>query len=402
MVESNDNNGVAYTPAEPLPINSDPNRVLFAYWAPNVSGGLVISKVPQRTNWDLPSNIRYARLAETHGFEYALTQIRFTAAYGATNQHESITLSQALLHHTERLKVIAAILPGPLTPVVVAKQIASIDNYTNGRVAVNIVSGWNKSEFMSIGEWWLEHAERYRRSNEFIRCLRGIWTAGADEGFTFRGDFYRFTKYHLSPKPLQKPHPEIFQGGNSDDARVNGAEVSDWYFMNGNNLDGFREQIADVKARAARVGRESEVRFAVNGFVIVRDTEEEAFHVLREIQGKADTEAVAAFAHAVKQAGASTGNKKGMWADSKAEDLVQYNDGFKTKLIGTKEQIADRILLLKALGVGLVLTAFLHYEEEVERFGKEVLPLVRQLEAEGRGRDVEDEIARTGWVYEKK
>lgn len=171
--------------------------------------------------------------------------------------------------------------------------------------------------------------------------------------------------------------------------------------MNGNDLEGFRSQIADVKERAKKAGREGKVRFAVNGFVIIRDTEEEAIHVLQEIQGKADTEAVEAFRQAVQQAGASTGNKKGMWANSKAEDLVQYNDGFKTKLIGTKEQIAERIVLLKSLGVNLVLTAFLHYEEDVEKFGREVLPLVRRLEKEGRGRDVEDEISRTGDIYRK-
>jgi alkanesulfonate monooxygenase len=205
----------------------------------------------------------------------------------------------------------------------------------------------------------------------------------------------------LQPKPLQKPHPEIFQGGNSDDARVNGAEVSDWYFMNGNDLDGFRDQIADVKARAKKVGREEHVRFGVNGFVILRDTEEEAFQALQEIQGKADAEAIQAFKDAVQQAGASTTNKKGMWANSKAEDLVQYNDGFKTKLIGTKEQIAERIVLLKALGVNLILTGFLHYEDEIEKFGKEVLPLVRELESAGRGKDAEDEIRRTGDIYRK-
>jgi alkanesulfonate monooxygenase len=132
--------------------------------------------------------VRYAKTAEAYGFEYALTQIRFTASYGAENQHESVSFSQALLHNTERIKLIAAILPGPWNPTVAAKQIASIDNYTNGRIAVNIVSGWNKSEFTSIGQWWLEHAERYRRSNEFIRALKGIWTAG-EEGFTFGGDF---------------------------------------------------------------------------------------------------------------------------------------------------------------------------------------------------------------------
>lgn len=90
-----------------------------------------------------------------------------------------------------------------------------------------------------------------------------------------------------------------------------------------------------------------------------------------------------------------------MWASSKFNDLVQYNDGFKTKLIGTKEQVAERIVLLKSLGVNLVLTAFLHYEDEIEQFGRDVLPLVRQLESEGRGKDAEYEISQTGAVYKK-
>lgn len=364
---------------------------------PNVSGGLVISKIAQKTNWDLESNIRYAKAAEKAGFEYGLTQIRFLASYGAAKQHESVSFSQAILSATTSIKLIAAILPGIWDPTVAAKQIASIDNYSNGRIAVNIVSGWFKQEFTSVGQWWLEHAERYRRSNEFIRVLKGIWTAPDETGFTFRGDFYRYTDYNLSPKPIQQPHPEIFQGGNSDDARTNAAEVSGWYFMNGNDIEGFRAQIEDVKNRAAK--NNHEVKFAVNGFVIVRDTEEEAVRVLEEIQGKADKSAVEAFGDAVKQAGASTGNKQGMWANSKFKDLVQYNDGFKTKLIGTKEQVAERILLLKSLGVDLVLTAFLHYEDEIEQFGNEVLPLVRELEKEGRGKDATFEIERTGAVY---
>ena len=169
--------------------------------------------------------------------------------------------------------------------------------------------------------------------------------------------------------------------------------------MNGNTLEGFQEQIADVKERARNIGREDQIRFAVNGFCIVKETEAQAIELLAEIQGKADKEAVNAFGDAVKQAGASTSSKKGMWAHSKFEDLVQYNDGFKTKLIGSKEQVADRILLLKSLGIDVVLLAFLHYDEDIEQFGKEVLPLVRNLEREGRGKNKEEEIERTGDVY---
>ena len=140
-------------------------------------------------------------------------------------------------------------------------------------------------EFTSIGQWWLDHAERYRRSREFISCLKGIWT---QDQFTFKGDFYQFHDYPLKPKPVSRsgrPHPEIFQGGNSIDARENAATVSDYYFMNGNTLEGFQTQITDVKQRAEREGRLDQVKFAVNGFVIARETEEEAVRVLKGKQG---------------------------------------------------------------------------------------------------------------------
>ncbi|MCK6377058.1 MAG: dimethyl sulfone monooxygenase SfnG, partial [Zoogloea sp.] len=93
-------------------------------------------------------------------------------------------------------------------------------------------------------------------------------------------------------------------------------------------------------------------------------------------------EAVRAFGDAVTQAGKASPEGEGNWAKSSFEDLVQYNDGFKTNLIGTPRQVAERIVALKAVGVDLVLTGFLHFQEEVEYFGKHVLPLVREIEAE--------------------
>ncbi len=355
---------------------SNPAEVKFAYWVPNVSGGLVVSTIPQRTDWSLEYNQKLALTAEKAGFEYALSQIRFTAGYGAEYQHESVSFSQALLHATTKLKVIAAILPGPWNPAVVAKQIATIDHISNGRIAVNLVSGWFKGEFQAIGEPWLEHDERYRRTNEFIRALKGIWT---QDNFSFKGDFYRFTDYTLSPKPVQKPHPEIFQGGSSRAARDNAASVSDWYFTNGNTPDKLKEQIDDIQTKAAQNGHK--VRIGVNAFVIARDTEEEAKAVLADIIKHAHVEAVHAFGDAVKQAGKASPEGEGNWAKSTFEDLVQYNDGFRTNLIGTPQQIAERIVALKAVGVDLVLAGFLHFIEEVEYFGQKVLPLVRALEA---------------------
>lgn len=355
-----------------------PSDLKFAYWVPNVSGGLVVSKIEQRTHWGLDYNVKLAQIAETAGFDYALSKIRFTAGYGAEYQHESVSFSQALLQSTKSLKVLAAILPGPWHPAVVAKQLATIDHISNGRIAINVVSGWFKGEFQAIGEPWLEHDERYRRSEEFIRALKGIWT---QDDFTFAGDFYRFRNYTLRPKPVQKPHPEIFQGGSSRGARDMAARVSDWYFTNGGSVEKIKEQVDDIRAKAAELGRPpGEPKIGINAFIIARDTEEEAKRVLAEIIAKADAEAVNAFGDAVKQAGKASPEGKGNWATSTFEDLVQYNDGFRTNLIGTPEQIAERIVAFKRVGVDLILGGFLHFQEEIEYFGKKVLPLVRELE----------------------
>jgi len=360
---------------EEYPMSTQRDPIKFAYWVPNVSGGLVISKVEQRTGWDIDYNRRLAQIAEESGFDYALSQIRFTAGYGAEFQHESVAFSHALAAATKRLKVIAALLPGPWNPVLAAKQIATINNLTEGRVAVNVVSGWFRGEFTAIGEPWLDHDERYRRSEEFIRALRGIWT---QDNFTFRGDFYRFSDYTLKPKPID-PQPEIFQGGSSRAARDMAARVSDWYFTNGNTPEEIKKQVDDIRAKA-RANNHS-VRIGVNAFAIARETEAEARGVLDEIIDKADPDAVNAFAHDVKNAGAASPEGQGNWAKSTFQDLVQYNDGFRSNLIGTPKQIAERIIALKEAGADLILLGFLHFQEEVEYFGKHVIPLVRALEA---------------------
>ncbi|MBK4728109.1 dimethyl sulfone monooxygenase SfnG [Erwinia sp. MYb375] len=348
--------------------------IQFAYWVPNVSGGLVISNIPQRTGWDFDYNRKLAQIAEKAGFDYALTQIRFTAGYGADNQHESVSFSQALLGATEKLKVIAALLPGPWNPTLAAKQIATISHLSNARIAVNVVSGWFRGEFKAIGEPWLDHEERYLRSEEFIRCLRGIWQ---QDVFNFSGDFYRYRDYSMKPKPLD-PLPEIFQGGSSRAARDMAARVSDWYFTNGNSVEGIRQQVDDIRQKAEQ--NQHQVKIGVNGFVIARDTEQEAQQALQAILDHANPDAVKGFQHEVKNAGSASPEGEGNWAKSTLEDLVQYNDGFKTNLIGTPLQIAQRIIALKEAGVSLMLLGFLHFQEEVEFFGREVIPLVRELE----------------------
>lgn len=363
-----------------------PAPIQFAYWVPNVSGGLVVSNVEQRTSWQLADNVRLAQTAERVGFDYALSQVRFLSSYSAAEQHDAGATSLALLLATERLRVIQAVLPDLWSPVALAKFILSADRFSEGRAAINVVSGWFKDEYTGFGLPWLEHDERYRRSAEFIEVVRGLFESHASP-FTFKGDFYRVNEASLRPGPFPvegRAHPEIFQGGNSTAARRNGGALSDVYFSNGKDFDGFTEQYDEVTAHALAAGRS--VRFGLNGFAIVRDTEAEARAQLREIIEHADRPSVEAFRRSVQQAGRSSSDGKGMWADSSLDDLVQYNDGFRTRLIGTPEQVARRIVEYRRRGVDIMLIGVLHFADEIEHFGRTVIPIVRELEAEAAHR----------------
>ncbi|MFB6235995.1 MAG: dimethylsulfone monooxygenase SfnG [Halopenitus sp.] len=354
----------------------------FAYWVPNVSGGLVVTDWDMDTDWTYEYNRDLAQTAEDVGFDYALAQARFFGSYGANKQLEALSIATALAAETEELHLIGAVHPGLWHPAPLANYIATSDRISNGRFSINVVSGWFKDEFTGFGEPWLEHDERYERSAEFIEVLRGMWSDGP---LNYNGRHYQigqdvtgFDGAPSKPAPKQNP-PKVFQGGNSKAARKMAAKHSDVLFLNGGDLEKLKDIIEDVKGYAEEFGTEPP-QFAANGFVIQRDTEEEAKDVLENIIENATEEAVEGFKEQVQEAGQSTDAGEGMWDDSDFEDLIQYNDGFKTGLIGTKEQIVERIRQLDAIGIDIVLTGFLHYDTELEIFGEDVIPAVEEAE----------------------
>ena len=277
--------------------------------------------------------------------------------------------------------MIAAVHPGLWQPAVLAKLGAHRRSPLQRRDSRSTcVSGWFRDEFTHLGEPWLEHDERYRRSAEFLQVLRKIWT---EDDVDFRGDFYRIHDFTLKPKPLNTRRAA--QPGDLPGRQLHGGPaqrrplrrlvlLQRQGFLTGSPNRSSRCATMPQRMPVARSG------FGLNGFIIARDTEKEAREVLREIIEKANRPAVEGFRSAVQQAGNSTSDKRGMWADSTFEDLVQYNDGFRTQLIGTPEQIAERVAAYRKRGVDLILGGFLHFQEEIEYFGSRVLPLVREIE----------------------
>jgi FMNH2-dependent dimethyl sulfone monooxygenase len=203
-----------------------------------------------------------------------------------------------------------------------------------------------------------------------------MWT---EEVFSFHGKFYEVQNAHLAPKPVQKPYPVLYAGGESERGKQAIVEHCDAYVMHGGTVEEIAKKIADMKQRREKAGKEPFRSFGMAAFVICRDTEEEALAELRRITDVKRSSGYAGYNDFV--------NKSQLELQLKLQDYSVSNRGLRPNLIGTPEQIADRILAYENAGVDLLLLQFSPQLEEMERFAKRVMPLVEegrmQLAAEG-------------------
>ncbi|QOK29885.1 LLM class flavin-dependent oxidoreductase (plasmid) [Cytobacillus oceanisediminis] len=342
----------------------------FSIWGANLAGGFLRSRIDQCTDGSLEYNRKLVHLAEELDIDSILFPTRYTGTIGGNatdeGQLDPISVITALASETKKIHFIAAVLPGFIHPSTLAKISSTIDVISNGRFHINLVSGWFKEEQEMFGIEWIKHDERYKRSSEYLEVLKGLWTS---DGFSFRGNYYHIKNASLSPKPVQKPYPAIYQGGNSKDAQEMAGRFSDFYFMNGAPIEELKEQILSVSSVAEKYGRD--IKFAVNAFVIARENTTIAYDEYQNIINHADDIAISQF-----------NNKKetlGMWRNATSiSDLIANNEGFRTGLIGSYEDVAKKIDQLKQIGVHKVLLTFRHPLKELPNFYTNVVP---QLQA---------------------
>lgn len=345
--------------------------IQFALWGSNIAGGFLRSAIDQTADSSYAFNLAYTHLADRLGYDAMLFPTRYIGGLGGTEaaggQLDSLAIIGALAGATEQIHLISAVLPSFVHPVTLAKVGATLDQISGGRWHVNLVSGWFKKENEVFGIDWLDHSERYKRSEEYLEVLKGLWQEGE---FNFHGKYYSIEKGRMSPLPVQKPYPAIFQGGNSEDAQEMAGRYSDWYFMNGGTREELEPQMDRIREIAAR--HNWRVRFAVNAFVIARETEEEAQQEFQAIIDHADPETIEKFRANVKEA-------KGMWSRATSiSDYIAISEGFRTGLIGSYEQVAKKIQELKSIGIEMVLIAFRYPLSEAELFYNHVAKKAKQ------------------------
>jgi FMNH2-dependent dimethyl sulfone monooxygenase len=335
----------------------------YGYWLP-VFGGWLRNVVDENMPTTWPYVKRVAQCSEQLGFDCTLVaELNLNDIKGPLAPSlDAFSTAAALAAVTERIELMVAVRPTFHLPALLAKQAVNIDHISNGRLTLNVVSSWWADEARKYGVHFEQHDDRYARTSEWLDVLDGVWK---QNNFSFAGKYYRVDDNILAPKPVSKPRPRLYAGGESTAAKELIAQKCDAYLMHGDPPERVAEKIADLNARRAKHNLPP-MKFGVAGYTIVRDTEREAQDELRRITD-------------VHQSAAGYANYQQWLAGTQLEQKVSLEDysvsnrGLRSGLVGTAEQVSERLAAFEAVGVDLVLLQFSPQLEEMERFAASVI-----------------------------
>jgi dimethylsulfone monooxygenase len=335
----------------------------YGYWLP-VFGGWLRNVADENMPATWPYVKKLAQRSEQIGYDLMLiAELNLNDIKGMEAPSlDAWSTAAALAAVTERLELMVAVRPTFHLPALLAKQAANIDHISGGRLTLNVVSSWWSDEAKKYGVGFEQHDDRYARTNEWLDVLHGVWSK---DHFSYAGKYYRVEDNVLEPKPVSKPNPTIYAGGESLAAKDLIAEKCDAYLMHGDPPERVGEKIADLRDRRARHDLPP-LKFGVAGYTIVRETEREAQDELKRITD-------------VNQSAAGNANYQQWLAGTQLEQRVSLEDysvsnrGLRSGLVGTPEQVSERLAKFEAVGVDLVLLQFSPQLEEMERFADSVI-----------------------------
>jgi len=335
----------------------------YGYWLPVFGGWLRnVQDEQMEASWEYVS--RLARRSEEIGFDLTLiAELNLNDIKGVDSPSlDAWSTAAALAAVTDSLELMVAVRPTFHLPALLAKQAANIDHISHGRVSLNVVSSWWAEEAKKYGVQFDQHDDRYARTSEWLDVVDAAWR---QDHFSYSGRYYSVNDLVLQPKPVAKPRPKIYAGGESEAAKELIAEKCDAYVMHGDPPERIEAKIRDMQERRSRKNL-PRMTYGVTAYAVVRKTEREAQEELQRITD-------------VQQNAAGYQNYQQWLANTQLEQRVSLEDysvsnrGLRSGLVGTAQQVADRIGEFEDAGVDLLLLQFSPQLEEMERFSHLVI-----------------------------
>lgn len=344
-------------------------NVDFGWFLPTMGDSETIGPPTRPASADYLVDV--AKAAEDAGFTFALVPV-------GTACQDAWLASAVVAARTEELRFLVAMRPGFIAPTVAAKMSNTLDQLTHGRVLINVVTGGYPAELAADGDF-TEHDERYARTQEFMQVVRKAWTE--EKRWDHEGKYYRVEGGNVFPRPYQRPYPPFYFGGASEAAKKVGAEETDVYLLWGEPLPMVRERIADMRERAAAIGRK--LRFGMRIHVIVRKREEEAWASADALISDIPEGFQTAMDKVLSRTD-SEGEKRQQGLRAGSEDLVvapnlwtgigKARVGVGAALVGSGESVAARLREYVEEGIDTFILSGYPHLEEAQRFGKYVMP----------------------------
>ena len=346
----------------------------FGYWMPVFGGWLRnVADEGMEASWDYVR--RLTLRSEETGWDLSLiAELNLNDIKGIEAPAlDAWSTAAALAAVTRSIELMVAVRPNFHHPALFAKQAANIDNISGGRLALNVVSSWWADEAIQYGLPFDQHDDRYGRTREWLQVVDGLWT---QPRFSFDGARYQLKDAICAPRPLSKP--TIYAGGESEAAKTMIATLCDAYVMHGDPVEAVRPKIADMQERRARAGGAA-MRFGMAAYAIVRDSEAEARRELDRITAL-PAEPPAGFDNFDQWLSGTR-----LERELKLQEYSVSNRGLRPNLVGTPEQLRERIEEYEDAGLDLLLLQMSPQAEEMDRFAAQVIQPVRAAALAGAG-----------------
>lgn len=267
-----------------------------------------------------------------------------------------------------------AVKPGFRSPFLVARMLDTLSKIAERKLGMNIVCGWWKEEFDLSGVDWLNHDGRYDRAAEFLRSLYGLFQPPAvlrdvtiiepDPENNIGID--HSPGYGLDESAL----PEVWIAGHSDRAVQMAAEWGHCLFLNGMSDEELKQRIETVRQEANNWGRT--ILVAANAYVIATEASEQARQRWKSVLARRNSQTIDFFRKVIGRSGAAA------WSSLGEEQMVDSNAGFELGLIGSFEDIRQRIPKLQALGLNRIVCQFDDPMRDAGPFMKNVIRPLRE------------------------
>ena len=342
----------------------------FGLFIPIANNGWITSSTSPQYMPTFDLNKQIVQKAEKYGFKFALSMIKLRG-YGGLTEHwdyalESFTLMAGLAAVTDEMRLYASVATPTLHPAMVARMAVTIDSIAPGRFGINIVAGWNKSEYEQMGLWPGDefYDLRYDYASEYVTIMRELWETGRSD---FKGKFFTLDDCHCKPTPTGKI--PIVSAGASPRGRRFTAEHCDYNFTGApDGAEGLAYVNGLLDEEAQKAGRSVESYPLY--MVIMGETDRDAQRKVDLYNEGVDVEAVAFMKGQASLDKKSTGTAAGM-VNAPVEAV---HDG---AIIGSPATVAAKLNELTGVpGTGGIMLTFDDFLEGTEVFGRDVMPLL--------------------------